>query len=237
MLKKAEGIIVRILKYGESSMILDIFSPEQGIRSYIIGGVRGPKSKSRAAMIRVLNLVRIQAYDKGGDKLNRIKEIEYNYIYKSIPFDVVKGLLASFLIEISRKSIRASDAYEDIYHYIVKGLIHLDNMQSGLAHFHIHFLIGLTEKLGFQMNNNYDAQHPYFHLAEGAFVSWHQDHRYALDAQTSQHLSIYLSQNTPLKISKRSRLDLVQAIVSYYRYHISEFGELKTLPIIISLYE
>lgn len=237
MLKTSEGIIVRTLKYGESSMILDIFSSELGLKSYIIGGVRGTRGKSKAAMIRVLNLVNIVAYEKEGDKLNRIKEIEYNYIYKSIPFDVVKGSIATFLIEICRKAIRASDDYEDIYHYIVKGLIHLDNIEAGLAHFHIQFLIGLAQKLGFQLNNNFDQQHPYFDLSEGNFRSDIFDHRYTLDAEMSEFLFAYIKNGDPPEGAKSTRVALLQHLVTYYKYHISDFGELKSLPIILSLYE
>ena len=237
MLKTSEGIIVRTIKYGETSLILDIFSSDQGIRSYIIGGVRTNRGKSKASLVRVLNLVRFVAYDKGNDKLNRIKEIEYNYVYRSIPFDVVKGSVATFLIEICRKAIKASDAYQDIYHYIVKGLIHLDNIDKGLAHFHINFLIGLAEKLGFQLNNNYDSEHTQFDLSEGAFISNVSDHRYTLEEDLSGYLHSYLSRDANLQVPKQARLTLLKHIVKYYKYHINDFGELKSFPIILSLYE
>ncbi|MFT4566503.1 MAG: DNA repair protein RecO (recombination protein O) [Saprospiraceae bacterium] len=237
MLKTSEGIIVRTIKYGETSLILDIFSSDQGIRSYIVGGVRTNRGKSKVALVRVLNLVRFVAYDKGNDTLNRIKEIEYNYVYKAIPFDVVKGSLATFLIEICRKAIKASDAYEDIYNYIVKGMIHLDNIDQGLAHFHINFLIGLAEKLGFQLDNNYNLDRAYFNLSEGTFIRSITDHRFTLDKDLSLYLHAYLSKNTNPQVPKHARLELLQNLVKYYKYHISDFGELKSLPIILSLYE
>ena len=237
MLKTSEGIIVRTIKYGETSLILDIFSSDQGIRSYIVGGVRTNRGKSKAPLVRVLNLVRFVAYDKGNDKLNRIKEIDYNYVYKSIPFDVVKGSLATFLIEICRKAIKDSDAYEDIYNYIVKGMIHLDNIDKGLAHFHINFLIGLAEKLGFQLDNNYDLSNTNFDLSEGVFISSVSDHRFTLDKDLSAYLHSYLSKNSNPQVPKHARLELLKSLVKYYKYHINDFGELKSLPIILSLYE
>ncbi|MFT6807174.1 MAG: DNA repair protein RecO (recombination protein O) [Saprospiraceae bacterium] len=237
MLKTSEGIIVRTIKYGETSLILDIFSSDQGIRSYIVGGVRTNRGKSKVALVRVLNLVRFVAYDKGNDTLNRIKEIEYNYVYKAIPFDVVKGSLATFLIEICRKAIKASDAYEDIYNYIVKGMIHLDNIDQGLAHFHINFLIGLAEKLGFQLDNNYNLDRAYFNLSEGTFIRSITDHRFTLDKDLSLYLHAYLSKNTNPQVPKHARLELLKNLMKYYKYHISDFGELKSLPIILSLYE
>ncbi len=218
-------------------MILDIFSSDQGIKSYIISGVRSTRSKSKTTIINVLNLVRYEAYEKGGNKLSRIKEIEYNYVYKSLPFEVVKGSLAIFLIEICRKAIKASDQYEDIYNYVVKGLIHLDNVQGGLGHFHIDFLIGLSSKLGFGFNNNYDERHTLFDLSDGVFRSEVSDHRYVLNKQLSYELHQYLSKVEPAQVSRDMRLQVLKAIIRYFQYHIAGFGELKSLPILLSLYE
>ena len=236
MLKTSEGIIIKTLKYGESSMILDIFSKDQGIKSYIIGGVTKGKSRQKAGRIRILNLVKYVAYEKDNDKLSRIKEIDYNYIYKSIPFDVIKGSIATFLIEVCRKSIRASDSYQEIYNHIVKGMIHLDNLESGVGHFHIRFLIDLASQLGFQMTNNYDEIHAYFDLAEGAYRSRIIDHRYTLDKKLSHYLYRYISHEPNIAIDKESRLNLLDQIVKYYQYHVPDFGELRSLPILRTLF-
>jgi len=237
VLKSSEGIIVRSLKYGESSLILDIFSSDQGIRSYIIGGVRSQRARTKASMLQVLNIVNFVAYDKGGDKLNRIKEINYAHIYTSIPFDVVKGSLATFLIEICRKAIRASDAYEHLYNYIVKGLIHLDNTKEGLAHFHILFLIGLAKRLGFEMNNNYKpGEEDLFDLKEGRFTDMVSDHTLGMDRDLSFHFYNYLSKHLPYKVGKNERKVILNQLVDYYRYHIEGFGELKSLSVINTLY-
>lgn len=177
------------------------------------------------------------AYDKGGDKLNRLKEISYAHVYKALPFDVVKGSVATLLIEICRKAIKASDSYEELYNFIVKGLIHLDNVSSGLAHFHILFLIELAKKLGFEMQNNYASpENDLFDLKEGSFVSMIQDRSLVVDRELSFHLHQYLLRKEPYTISKIGRRDLLDKIIDYFRYHIEGFGELKSLPVLHSLY-
>ncbi len=237
MLKTVEGIITRTVKYGESSMILDILSGEDGIKSYIVGGIRSKGKKNRSALVSVLNLVKIEAYVKSDDKLSRIKEISFSHVYRSIPFDVVKSSIAMLLVEICRKAAKRSDDSRNVYNYIVKGLIHLDNTDEGLAHFHIKFLIGLAKHLGFEMTNNYSEQHHLFDLKEGSFSTTKGEHRLSLDAEHSRYIHQYLSMGSLDGITRSGRKVILTTLIDYYRYHIDEFGELKSLDVILSLYD
>jgi DNA repair protein RecO (recombination protein O) len=45
MVIKTRGIVLRAIKYSETSVIADIFTEQFGLRSYIISGVRTSKSK------------------------------------------------------------------------------------------------------------------------------------------------------------------------------------------------
>lgn len=237
MLQSIEGIIIRTTKYGETSLILDIFTQEEGIKSFIIGGVRTKSKKNKVSLVKVLNIVKVEAYLKDSDKLSRIKEISYAYIYQSIPFNVAKASIATLLIEVCKKAVKASDDYAAVYNYIVKGLIHLDNIQEGIAHFHIRFLIGLTDHLGFSMNNNFQKEQPYFNLQDGSFHESRIDHRYYADAEASEYLSNYLRKHNFETTPRQYRRVILLHIIDYYRYHIEDFGTLNSLPVLMSLYE
>lgn len=237
MLKSLEGIIIRTTKYGETSLILDIFTQEQGIKSFIIGGVRTKSKKNKVSLVKVLNIVKVEAYLKDNDKLSRIKEISYAYIYQSIPFNVAKASIATLLIEVCKKAVKASDDYGAVYNYIIKGLVHLDNIKEGVAHFHIRFLIGLTDHLGFSMNNNFNEEQPYFNLQDGSFHTDRIDHRYYIDAEASRYLSNYLRKQNFDGTPRKFRREILLHLVDYYRYHIEDFGTLNSLPVLLSLYE
>lgn len=237
MLKTVEGIITRTVKYGESSVILDLLTLEDGVQSFIISGVRSKGKKNKASLVRVLNLVKVEAYFKNNDKLSRIKEISYSYIYKSIPFDVVKASIATFLIEVCRKSLKASDDSRSVYNYIMKGLIHLDNLENDIAHFHLIFLIGLAKFLGFEISDNYDQRHIYFDLKYGSFKPERIDHRFSLDIESSKFLHAYLKQENYETTPRQIRQELLINLVDFYKFHIEDFGELKSLEILMTLYE
>ena len=74
MVIKTRGIVLRTVKYSETSVIVDIFTEHFGLRSYIISGVRTSKSKVAAGLLQVMSLVEIVAYEKA-EKLNRLTEI------------------------------------------------------------------------------------------------------------------------------------------------------------------
>lgn len=236
MLKSVEGIVTRTIKYGETSVILDLLTPHDGLRSYIISGVRKKAGKRKNLLIQVLNLVKAEVYIKEHDKLSRIKELSYNYVYKSLPFDVVKISIATFLIEVCRKSVKASDDYPAIYNYVVKGLVHLDNQNVGLAHFHITFLIELARMLGFEITNNYDAHSKFFNLKEGCFSDVVVDHRSSLDHDISLQLSEYLVSPNYQGANKTERKGLLIGLVDYYKYHIEGFGNLKSLDVLMTIF-
>ena len=236
MLKSIEGIVTRTTRYGETSVILDLLSPEQGLQSFIISGVRKKSGKKKSAMVRVLNIVKAEAYVKDNDRLSRIKEISYAHIYQSIPFDIVKSTIATFIIEVCRKTVKASDDYSEVYHYIIKGLIHLDNTSEGLAHFHIGFLLGLTKHLGIAIQNNYTPTSPYFNMKDGTFEASRSDHRYTLSSETSYHLAQYNTNTSYQGANRTERQEIIKGIVDFYQYHIEGFGELKSLDILFTLF-
>jgi DNA repair protein RecO (recombination protein O) len=238
MLESRKGIICRSIKYGESSLISDIFTEETGMRSYIISGVRTKTARTKAVTMQVMNLVDFIAYDSKDAKsgLIRIKEIQFDCIYKGIPFDVVKSSIGLFLIEVFRKSVRKNDQNKELFAFIKDRFLSLDSLSIGIGHFHIQFLIALAAELGFAIENNHSTIHKYFNLSEGYFSESMIDHRYCLDDVSSAYLSLYLKGGDLSQVPKTYRKALLTKLVDFYRYHIEDFGELKSLDVLNSLY-
>ena len=63
---KDQGIILSVRKYGESSVIVKIFSKEHGIYS---GFIRGALSKKNSAIYQISNLVEFVWTAKNSDNL------------------------------------------------------------------------------------------------------------------------------------------------------------------------
>ena len=57
MLHKTRGIVINNIKYGETSIIIKIYTEVFGLQTYIENGVHNAKSKNKIALFQPLNLL------------------------------------------------------------------------------------------------------------------------------------------------------------------------------------
>jgi len=57
MLNKTRGIVINYIRYRETSVIVNIYTEEFGIQTYIENGVRSAKSKNKIALFQPLTLL------------------------------------------------------------------------------------------------------------------------------------------------------------------------------------
>ena len=67
---KTKGIVFRTVKYGETSVITDIFTEEKGLHTFIGGGVRSAKARMPYSLFQPMMVVELVAYYK--DDPNRM---------------------------------------------------------------------------------------------------------------------------------------------------------------------
>lgn len=235
MLAKSKGIILKSTKYSETSLILDIFTESRGLGSYIISGVRKASARSQGALYQVMNILDLVAYEKSQNKLARIKEAKLAYAYQEIPFDVRKSSIALFYIDLFRNAIREQSENQDLYHFIYDWLTHLDTTTSRISNLHLLFSIELAQKIGFEFHNNYSTSSSYFNLENGNFSSAYFPDQYHLDQESSLLLHQLLNQNkesiVEWKISSANRRKLLNQLLSFFKYHVDGFRELKSMEI------
>lgn len=240
MLLKSKGIVFRSLKYSETSLILDIYTLEKGLRSYIISGVRNKKSKTKAGIMQISSLVEIVAYDKSQSSLQRIKEIKPSYLYKQIPFKVVKSSLAIFMMELCRKTIKESENNERLFDFVESWLIHLDSTEEKLGNVPLIFMLRLAEELGLGLQNNYSPKTSLFDLKEGLFVNENETLESYCTKEESEGLTKLLMKGMEdyhlLDLHKNLRGKLLGKLIRFYQWHIENFNELKSLEVLRTVF-
>ena len=117
MLIKTRGIVFRAVKYSETSFILDIYTEEKGLRTYIVSGVRQKNARVKPSLLQLMTLVEMVVYHRDDKSMTRIKEIKAAHIYHSIPFDIRKGAIGMFMIEVARKTIRESEENRALFQF------------------------------------------------------------------------------------------------------------------------
>lgn len=230
MLIKTQGIVFKTIKYGETSVISDIYTKEKGLRSYILRGVRSKRAKVKASLLQVMSVVDMVAYERIEKKLHSVKEIKSAFVYQSLPFDVRKSAVGLFIAEVSRKSIREPEENIPLFDFLFSTFQFLDATHHSVANVHLWFMLQLSAFLGFVPGGDWSEETPVFDLKEGVFVNDEPAHIYFLGARASQLwyklLVTSLKDSHLVAMARAERKLLLAKIIDYYRLHIENFPEI-----------
>lgn len=241
MLIKTRGIIFRTVKYSETSIIADIFTEEKGLRAYIISGVRSKKARIKASVLQVMTLVDMVAYHRDDKNMTRIKEIKVAHVFQSIPFDIIKGAVGLFMIELARKTIQESEENKPLFDFLFGSFQQLDATQHSISNFHISFMLELTAFLGFLPGGEYSNTNRIFDLSEGMFTTLHTEGHQSLDEGQSILLDHFLKtpmiQSHTIKLNRTERKAFLKEMINFYRLHVENFDTLNAYKILEEVLE
>ena len=236
MLIKTRGIVFRTVKYGETSVIADIFTEEKGLCSFIGGGVRTAKARMPFNLFQPMTAVDLVAYHREGAGANRLKELRAAEIWTATPFDIRRGAVALFMAEICRNSIQEEEENGELFDFLLGHLRWLDATPYPIANLHLHFLLGLTEFLGFQPQDPEKDGEQFFDLSDGSFSSIPPPHALLLEPeQTSQMLGILaspLESVHEIQLTRPQRKALLGKLLQFYQLHLSNFKAVHTPEIL-----
>ncbi len=237
---KTHGLVIRSMKYGETSLIVDIFTKDLGLRSYIVNGIRKSSSKKSAAILQVTNFLEIIAYDnKDADKLNRLKEFKLYKYHDGIITHPMKSMISQFMIEVLRKCVKDYNENVELYEFIEDWFSHLNQSKDSLRNCLLLYLVELAGLMGIGFMDKDLGTEEYFDLQEGAFTLNLPEHKHYLSGSQCTYLKLIIKASKTdmheFNIQTSIRSQLLNELILFFRYHIDSFGELKTLSILRSI--
>ena len=215
MIHKTNGIVLRSVKYGETSLVLTIYTELFGLQSYLVNGVRN---------------------------LQRIREFRFAHIYQNIFFDVFKNSVALFMVELLLKTLKQPEPNPELFYFIEESFLRLDQAgEAVVANFSLFFSIHLAGFFGFRIQYDFSEKKPFLDLQEGLFVSQKPAHGYYLDETYSYVSSQLLKVMQPdelvqIGLNREMRKELLQAYQNFYALHIPDFGTMKTVPVLQTVF-
>ncbi len=241
MLVTTEGIVLHFIKYGESSVIVTIFTRDFGRQSYMVNAARSRKSQNKSSLLQPLFLVDLVAYQKPTHELHRIKELKSNQVYQNIPFNITKSSLVIFIAEVLYKSINEQESYPEMYDFIKNSLLYFDLMETGSSNFHLWFLFRLTEYLGFFPETNRVGFEGWFDMKKGEIVHFQPSHPFYANKEATEYLmklsSLKLHEISEFVVSRAMRDTLITVMVDYYQLHFEDLGEIKSLNVLREVFK
>ena len=239
-LHHTRGIVLRTVKYGETSVIVTIFTELFGIQSYLVNGVRTTtkKGSGRANLFQPTALLDLIVYHNEVRQLQRIREFKWGYLYQTIFSDIRKNAVAVFMIELLTKCLKQPEPNADLYNFTEDCFMHLDQSPDNImANFPLFFSLHLPVFFGFRISDNHSPDNPFLDMQEGEFVQQHPSHIYFLEEKESQATSDILKVQQPeelsqIRLNHEFRRLLLQAYERYYALHVPDFGSMRTLPVL-----
>ena len=232
MLHKTRGIVFKTTDYGESSVIVQVFTEKFGLQSYIVNGAKKPKAKIPRNMLQPLHLLDMVVYHKNTGNVQRIKELKNAPVLISIPYDVIKSSIAMFLNEVLYKAVKQQSEDENLFEFVFSAIEWLDHQTAGLANFHLLFLIQLTRYLGFYPDRYLAGDADYFDLKNGVFCRYKPESVLYLSPPHTQNFNALLQCSfenmLTVKLNNDDRRYLIQKLLEYYTLHIEGFGNVRS---------
>ncbi|MCX2680572.1 DNA repair protein RecO [Galbibacter sp. EGI 63066] len=233
MIVTTQAIVLSAIKYGDTSLIVKLYTLSDGIKSYMLKGVlSSKKGKLKKGYFQPLTQLEIVANHKNKGTLESLREVKTVNFYQSLQTDVRKSSIALFLSEMLVISLQEEEVNQTLYHFISNSFQWLD-MNEEIANFHISFLIELTRHLGFYPDNSHE-DYPYFDLAEGEFVT--SLYNEVLSEENLVNFKKFLHRDydtsAKIKMGKTHRAELLDSMIRYYQLHLSDFKKPRSLEVL-----
>lgn len=240
MLTKTQAIVLHAIKYGETRMIVDVFSRSHGRLSFIVSLPKSAKAKVRKQYFQPLTLLEIETDVRQKVQLQKLKDVRLATAYVSIPFNPDKLSIGLFVAEFLFYALRGEQQNELLFDYIVNSLTWLDGQTRRYANFHLVFLMRLSRFLGFYPNLDNYSEDDYFDLRESNFCATVPVHRDFLKPDEARKIQLMMRMDFSTmhlyRMTHQERNRLLEVALTYYRLHLPDFPELRSTQVLQELY-
>ncbi|MBA3828732.1 MAG: DNA repair protein RecO [Taibaiella sp.] len=173
MLHNTRGIVLRAVKYGDTSLICTVFTALFGVQAYMVQGVRTSKTKqNKAAFFQPATLLDMVVYHKPQSQLQRIREFQAAYIYTAMHEHIVKNSITLFSIELLLRLLPEGAPMMEVFDFSFDYFCVLDKEEvAAVPNFPLYFIVQISRHLGYELKGSYSEATPHLNLQDGGFTS------------------------------------------------------------------
>jgi DNA repair protein RecO (recombination protein O) len=229
MLNKTRAIVLHHVRYGESSLIVTLYTEKHGRLACMVNGVRSKKNaKFPATLFQPLSLLEADFYYRANREVQRLKEATCPYLYVTIPFNISKSAIALFLAEVLYLSLREEEGNPALFSFLYHALQLLDAREEGIVNFHIWFMLQYSRFLGIL------TIEPELFGGTGISPDLQLFYQMPEEATTALVRLMSNSQGPPadIKLSNQNRALLLERLIRHYTVHLDGFSRLKSFAVL-----
>ena len=232
MLNKTRAIVLHHIKYGESSLIVTLYTEKYGRLACMVKGIRSKKTRFPVTLFQPLTLLETVIYYKQNREVHRIKEVSCPFHYDTVPFNITKSAIALFLAEILYITLREEESNPSLFAFLFHSFQLLDTKDEGTANFHLLFLLHYSKYLGIFPEDLEGIENGLLSADLQVFSGMPAD---AVSAITPL-LSNSPGQLEIIKLTNNSRSILLERILRYYAQHLEGMSRLKSVQILKEIF-
>lgn len=240
MLAKTSGIIIHSLKYSDSANIVTAYTRQFGRVSYMAYGSNKKKSVCRNSLLQPLSVVELEVSYNQNKDIQRLKEVRCDMPLMDILSSPIKNTIAIFIAEFLYRTLHNQEADEGLFLFLKQSIHILEENEKGIANFHLIFLMKFSQHLGFNPNIE-EEREGYFDLINGVFCLYQPNHPQYLSKELSKKiLQIIQSDYSEMHLlifSRQERVEILEAIIEFFKLHIPNFHGLNSLDILQCLFD
>lgn len=242
MLQKTVGIVLRALKYKDNSLIVDIYTECCGRASFLVPVSRSRKSAVKASIFQPLALVELEADFRPTATIYKVKDAKSYYPFSTLPYDPYKSAIALFLSEFLYRAVREESENRPLFAYLQHSIVWLDECRKGYANFHLVFLMRLSRFLGLYPNLDDYHEGDYFDLLSACFTPLRpQNHSGFIEpAEAARIMKLMRMNYDTMHLFAMNRSERARCLViinEYYRLHLPDFPQLRSLDVLKELFD
>lgn len=232
---KTNGIVLKVIRYGDSSAVCKIFTREYGLQSFMVkGAIR--KKTGKQSLLQPFTPVEVTFRHKESNQLQYLHGISRSMVLSSLPFDIRKSTICLFLDELLMNTLSEDYVNHDLFDFVEHFIELLDHSQKP-ENYHLFFLVRLSSFYGIAPQPEPPGK--FFDLSEGQFVNRLGGFP-ALGEEESVVLLKLLhtpaSQIEELDIRSKVRQSLLHGLLEYFSLHLGHWRPMKSIEILESVF-
>jgi DNA repair protein RecO (recombination protein O) len=242
MLTKTEAIVLRSIKYGDARVIVDLFTRRHGRVPFIVSIPRSPKARIKKQYFQPMTLLTVEFDLRPQTELQKLHDVSLLTPLPSLYGDAAKLALSLFTAEFLSHALRDEQQNEPLFSYIASSIEWLDGSPAHFANFHLVFLMRLSRFLGFYPNLEVSGEaYSYFDLRSASFCTAPPLHHDFLMPQEASHIRLLMRMDFAtmhlFRLSRAERNRILELLLHYYRLHLPDFPELRSVQVLQELFE
>ena len=228
------GIVLRNVKYGETSIISTLYTRDFGMQAYIVRGARSNrKTGIKANYFQIGQLLELTVYHKPNKNLQYIKEVKLNAENAIQSQNIVKQSIVQFCSELVLRCIKEEEENPGLFKFLsdffkeIKGL-----KKENFALAPLQFTVQFAAQIGFEIHNNHSLNNKFFDPLNGEFSNDISINQYTTEENIAQLIAHCLKSNRHIITDNNTREATLRALLLFLHLQIEQMGDVKSVAIL-----